>query len=112
MVKGELVPSLAAQNRRFHRRVVEKAVATAAVHSPFPECRLVALNVVCCETAICLKSGAKRKCQARAQSVANDPCATSGKGNRARAPSILHAQDHSCQADRGDDPRSASQMKK
>jgi hypothetical protein len=73
MVKGELVPSLAAQNRRFHRRVVEKAVATAAVHSPFPECRLVALNVVCCETAICLKSGAKRKCQARAQSVANDP---------------------------------------
>jgi hypothetical protein len=33
----------------------------------------VALNVVCCETAIRLESGAKQKCQARAQNVADDP---------------------------------------
>ena len=33
----------------------------------------LALNVVCCETAIRLKSGAKRKWLARAQNVTNDP---------------------------------------
>lgn len=33
----------------------------------------MARNVVCCETAIGLKSGEKRKWLARAQNVANDP---------------------------------------
>lgn len=32
----------------------------------------LALNVVCCETAISLESGAKQKCQARALKVADD----------------------------------------
>ena len=31
------------------------------------------LNVVCCETAIRLKLGAKRKCAERTQNVAGDP---------------------------------------
>ena len=34
------------------------------------------LNVVCCETAIGPELGAKRKCRARAQNVADDPSAT------------------------------------
>ena len=33
----------------------------------------VALNVICCETAIRLETGAKRKCRGRAQNVADDP---------------------------------------
>ena len=38
---------------------------------------IMALNVVCCETAIRLKSGAKRKWLAHAQNVADDPSETS-----------------------------------
>ena len=40
-------------------------------------CLLLALNVVCCETATRLELGAKRNCQARAQNVADDPSETS-----------------------------------
>ena len=36
----------------------------------------MALNVVCCKTAIRLKSGAQRKWPACAQNVADDPTAT------------------------------------
>jgi hypothetical protein len=42
------------KNPRFHRRVVEKAVAAAAAHSPFPECRLVALSVISLRRTIML----------------------------------------------------------
>jgi hypothetical protein len=37
------------------------------------ECLFLALNVVCCETAIRLESGPKRKWPAGAQNVADDP---------------------------------------
>jgi hypothetical protein len=38
------------------------------------EGRLMALNVVCCETAMRLESGAKRKYLALAQNVTDDRC--------------------------------------
>ncbi len=41
--------------------------------APSFKCRLLALNVVCCETAIRLESGAQRTSPARTQIVADDP---------------------------------------
>ena len=41
------------------------------------ECLLMALNVVCCETAIRLKSGVKRKWLKQARNDAIDPTETS-----------------------------------
>ena len=37
---------------------------------------LILYLVICCETAIRLELGAKRKCQKRAQNVADDPTET------------------------------------
>jgi hypothetical protein len=48
------------------------------------------LNVVCCETAIGPELGAKRKCRARAQNVADDPKPKSLTNGASLEPQDVH----------------------
>jgi hypothetical protein len=48
------------------------------------------LNVVCCETAIGPELGAKRKCRARAQNVADDPKPKSLTNGASLEPKDVH----------------------
>ena len=76
---------------------------------------LMAVNVVCCETAIRLKLGAKRKWLARAQSVVGDPiqtsaCLADAVENRGTSSTTLVAADPRLESSTGADADYAARL--